>query len=268
MKFSGFVIGALSLMAFGERAEAKIICTYVMDAKTENSLVEDGDCKTRVTPASTFKVALSVIGYDAGFLKDEHHPQLDFQKGDPDWGGDAWKQKTDPVRWLKYSVVWYSQRITHALGEQKLHDYAVKLDYGNADFSGDPGEDNGLQRAWIMSSLKISPTEQVAFLKKLTDRSLPVSPQAMDLTMKVVEQFDAADGWVVHGKTGTAFPRKPDGSFDESHGYGWFVGWSEKNGRRLIFARLIQDDEKQADSPGVQARAFMLADLPKIAGQR
>jgi beta-lactamase class D len=42
---------------------------------------------------------------------------LAFKEGDPDWGGDNWRQPTDPTRWLKYSVVWYSQRITHALVE-------------------------------------------------------------------------------------------------------------------------------------------------------
>jgi beta-lactamase class D len=105
------------------------------------------------------------MGFDSGFLNDEHDPTLPFREGYVDWGGDVWKQPTDAVRWLKYSVVWFSQRITSALGEEKLRDYAMRFGYGNADFSGDPGKNNGLERAWIGSSLKISPLEQLARLR-------------------------------------------------------------------------------------------------------
>ena len=80
-----------------------------------------------MTPASTAKIAFAAMGYDAGFLKNEHDPTLPYKQGYVDWGGAAWRQPTDPVRWLKYSVVWFSQQVTHALGEMALHDYAAKL---------------------------------------------------------------------------------------------------------------------------------------------
>ena len=72
------------------------------------TLVEEGDCTGRVTPASTFKVPLAVMGFDAGVLTDAHAPVLTIRPGEPDWLGDAWRQPTDPTRWMKYSVVWYS----------------------------------------------------------------------------------------------------------------------------------------------------------------
>lgn len=245
-------------------AQAHTICTIVVDAGTGKTLVEDGDCKTRVTPASTFKMALAVIGYDTKFLKDAHTPTLPFKPGYPDFGGEAWKQPTDPVRWLKYSVVWYSQQITHALGESAVHDYLVKMHYGNADFSGDPGHDNGLERAWIASSLKISPEEQATFLSNLVNRKLPVSADAMDKAMQVVETTPIADGWTVHGKTGMAFPRKPDYTFDEEHPWGWFAGWAEKDGRSIVFARLVQDDRKMPGTAGNRTRDAMFSELPGL----
>ncbi|MEZ5781783.1 MAG: penicillin-binding transpeptidase domain-containing protein [Rhizobiaceae bacterium] len=143
-------------------AEATTVCTLVVDAKSGASLLEDGDCDTRVTPASTFKVPLAVIGFDSGFLKDSNHPRLAFRPGDPDWGGAAWRQDNTPANWMRYSVVWYSQRITHALGTEVLGRYTRALAYGNADFSGDAGFDNGLDRAWIASSLAVSPREQTS----------------------------------------------------------------------------------------------------------
>lgn len=245
-------------------AMAGTLCTIVADAADGRVLVEQGDCRTRVTPASTFKIPLALIGFDAGFLTGEHAPVLKTRAGDPDWGGEAWRQPTDPVRWLKYSVVWYSQRIAHALGEPTLHRYAQAFGFGNADLAGDPGQDNGLDRAWIMSSLKVSPLEQVVFLRKLVNRQLPVSSTATELTLKIVETFQAPDGTAVQGKTGSAFPRRVDGSFDEARAYGWFVGWTVGSGRRLVFARLTQDDRLETPSSGLRARDALLRDLPSL----
>jgi beta-lactamase class D len=228
-------------------------------------LLEQGDCRTRITPASTFKIALSLIGFDAGLLKDTHHPELPYKDGYVDWGGANWKQPTDPTRWLKYSVVWYSQILAHELGEPRLADYARRFDYGNADFSGDPGRDNGLDRAWIGSSLKISPFEQTVFLRKFLAGALPVSAYATEETRQIVEITPAPDGWDVHGKTGAAFPRSAEGVADEAHGYGWYVGWAVKDGRTLVFARLNQDEQKETVPAGWRARDQFIAALPGLA---
>ncbi|MGN6581807.1 MAG: class D beta-lactamase [Bordetella sp.] len=258
------LVFAAGLIGLQQVAQARTICTLVVDAGTGKTRFEQGDCATRVTPASTAKIAFAVMGYDAGFLKNEHDPILPYKQGYVDWGGQAWRQPTDPVRWLKYSVVWFSQQITHALGEKTLHRYALKLGYGNADFSGDPGRHNGLERAWIASSLKISPQEQVAFLSKLVNRQLPVSAHAIDMTLNIVEKHPVADGWIVHGKTGMAYPRKPDYTFDEDHPWGWFVGWAEKNGRTVVFARLVQDEKKIPDTAGNRTRDAMYSELPTL----
>lgn len=246
-------------------AEARTICTVVADADDGRVLLEDGDCRTRVTPASTFKVPLALMGFDSGLLTDAKAPVLPFRKGDPEWGGDAWRQDTDPTRWMKYSVVWYSQRLAHRLGADRLADYAKRFDFGNGDISGDPGRNNGLDRSWIMSSLTISPVEQTTFWRRLVHRDLPVSAHAFDETDAIVEAWPAEGGWTARGKTGSALPRKADGSFDESRSFGWFVGWAQKDARRVVFARLIQDERKEETSAGARARDALLKELPAIA---
>lgn len=245
--------------------EAATLCTMVADAESGQVLLKEGDCATRVTPASTFKVALAVIGFDSGFLKTKHDPVLKVRKGDPDWGGAEWKKPTDAERWLKYSVVWFSQRITHALGTDKVTAYAKSFHYGNADFSGDPGKNNGLDRAWIASSLKISPEEQISFLTKLAKRSLPAKPEAMDEALASMETFPTiATGWVVKGKTGMAYPRAADGTFDYAHPWGWFVGLAEKGERKIVFARLVQDEKKMPGSASHRARDGIFSLLPGL----
>ncbi len=236
----------------------------IAEAESGRVLVQEGECRERVTPASTFKIALAVMGYDAGFLKTESEPALPFKQGYVAWGGDPWRQPTDPTRWMRYSVVWFSQQIAKSLGAQKLHDYGVKLGYGNADFAGDPGKNNGLDRSWIGSSLKISPLEQVQFLRKLVTKTLPVSLQAQDKANAIVETFSAADGTLLQGKTGSAFPRKADGRQDRAHSFGWFVGWTKAENRALVFVRLIQDEQDFGGATGVRAREALLAEWPSL----
>lgn len=258
---------ALASFALPDAAAARTICALVADAENGATLLEQGDCHQRTTPASTFKIALAVIGFDVGVLKDGRHPEYMFRSGYVDWGGEAWRQPTDPTRWLKYSVVWYSQRIAHQLGAPRLEAFLRKFHYGNADMSGDPGQNNGLDRAWIGSSLKISPLEQMRFLRKLLAGELPVSRQAMAQTRAIIEKRSAGDGWEIFGKTGSAFPRGDDGEQDLDHGYGWFVGWAERDRRKLIFVRCDQDERREALPGGLRARDALIAEWPQLAAQ-
>ncbi len=248
-------------------SHAKPLCTAVLDVQMGRMIVEDGACDRRVTPASTFKIALAVMGYDAGFLIDESSPALPYKPGDPAWGGAAWKRTITPTLWMKDSVVWYSQRITRQLGSPRLRGYADAFGYGNADFAGDAGRDNGLERAWIGSSLAISPREQVTFLQRLVDRALPATPEAQRKAMALVEARQLDSGWMVRGKTGMAYPRRADGEFDRSRAFGWYVGWAEKGGRLLVFAHLIQDETALATPAGYRARDTFLRDLPRLAAE-
>jgi hypothetical protein len=50
------------------RAETLTICTAVADAASGKTLKQEGACDTRATSASTFKIAISLMGFDAGFL--------------------------------------------------------------------------------------------------------------------------------------------------------------------------------------------------------
>ena len=84
----GFVLAGLA----SSTVYARTICTVVADASTRQILVQQGDCSSRVTPASTFKIAISLMGFDSGFLKDAHAPRLPYRDGYVDWGGAAWRQ--------------------------------------------------------------------------------------------------------------------------------------------------------------------------------
>lgn len=242
-------------------AGAPLHCTALVDAASGQSLLRDGDCGVRVTPASTFNIAVSLMGYDSGFLQDQHAPKLPFKAGYADWN-PSWRRPMDPQDWIRYSAVWYAQQVTTQLGSRHFDRYVQSFGYGNGDTSGDPGRSNGLTFSWISSSLAISADEQTAFLRRLVRRELPVSALAHEMTARLLRLDDLPGGWRVYGKTGTASPVGADGRDDPAHAYGWFVGWASKGERTIVFAHLVQDQHLMAEAAGPRARAAFLRDLP------
>lgn len=262
---SALVIGVMSV-AGSAPTLARDLCTLIADAPSRAVIYQEGDCQTRVTPASTFKTPLAAMAFDAGILTSAQAPVLPFKPGYADWGGAAWQQDTDPQMWMANSNVWYSQRLAEMLGAERLARYARDFGFGNADFSGDPGQNNGLERAWISSSLRVSPMEQAGFVAALIEGKLPISPAAHAGTLSVVQKAGSVSGWDIFGKTGSAYPRQHNGQFDRARGWGWFVGWAQKDGRRVVFARLAQDTQREAVSGGLRARDALLRDWPDLIG--
>lgn len=250
--FRHVVIAAVSGVGAFSSAHSTELCTAIADAGTGKVLMQRGDCGRRVTPASTFKIAISLMGYDSSFLKDAHTPRLPFREGYLDWR-DNWKEATDPTKWMRDSVVWYSQQVTKSLGKERFAAYTSKFRYGNADVSGD-AENDGLTMSWIGSSLRISPLEQLTFLGKVVNRQLGVSQNAYEMTATLTTFGRLPGGWDINGKTGAA------------SGYGWYVGWASHGPRTFVFAHLIRKDETQAQATpaGVLARDGFIAEFPAL----
>ncbi len=240
-------------------------CTVILDAASGDVLNREGICDKRLNPFSTFKFPLALIGYDAGILSDEHTPAWDYK---PEFDAVKRDRKTvDPTIWEKDSVLWFSREITRRLGEEKFAAYVEKLGYGNTDVSGDAGKNNGLTHSWLKSSLKVSPDEQAQFVRSFLAGKLPVSGKAADMTMAVIPSFGAQGGWTVHGKTGSGRLGDDTGKANRNRPLGWFVGWAEKDGRKVVFARM-QVGTDSADSPkGPKVRDMFLKELPELMKQ-
>ncbi len=194
----------------------------------ENFLLIDGEsCETvlelgsdideRVTPCSTFKIALSLMGFDAGILEDETTPLWLFQEGYEEFL-PSWKHPQTPQSWMSNSCVWYSQLLAERLGSETFEQYLAALDYGNQDATG------GLTHAWLNSSLTISPREQIHFIHHLIHGTLPLSEHAMQMTKNLLFVEEWPLSWKLFGKTGSCSDR------------GWFVGWIENEEHFFPFA--------------------------------
>lgn len=267
-RFTGglFLAAGLGTLAPAGRAAAgggRIVCTLVRDLADGRDLFREGPCGQRFSPCSTFKFPLALMGFDSGVLKDAHDPVWDYR---PEFKSSMERQKitTDPTIWLRESIVWYSQEITRRLGMERFRAYVDGFGYGNRDLAGNPGRNDGLTQSWLGSSLEISTDEQVRLLSRFFARTLPVSGRACDLTLASMPVFEAEGGWTVRGKTGSGWLRDAAGATDRRRPLGWFMGWAEKGGRRVVFTRLEAGDRTLKGPGGPAARTVMLARLSSM----
>ncbi len=208
----------------------------LIDGKSSEVILERGDIDQRMSPCSTFKIPLGLMGYETGILKDEMHPILDFHEGYDDWL-PSWKTSHSPLSWMKHSCVWYSKNLSLKLGLTTIQNYLASFTYGNQSIATlvEPGP---LDPAWINSSLEISAKEQVHFLQKMLAKTLPISDHALGMTKALTFKEELGDGWKLFGKTGYSNSiNTPDGLYE----LGWFIGWIEKGDQIYIFAYNIQD---------------------------
>lgn len=258
--YSAFAISCVSSVPAS--AAEPVQCTVILDASSGQVLHREGGCDKAFAPQSTFKFPLAIMGYDAGVLQDANTPRWDYKA---EWKRPKREQKSvDPTIWEKDSIVWYSQEITRKLGKSKFGDYVRNFDYGNADVKGVPGRTDGLTESWLMSSLKISGDQQADFMRRFVTEKLSVSKAAYSNTKAIIPQFTAADGWTIHGKTGSGRIRDKAGKADGNNWLGWFVGWAEKGSQQVVFATLNVREWKSSEPISFATRDTLIAALPKI----
>nr|WP_206543554.1 penicillin-binding transpeptidase domain-containing protein [Pantoea dispersa] len=149
------------------------------------------------------------------------------------------------------------------MGQHRFEDYVKAFAYGNEDVSAVDVSAPGQNRVWVMSSLQISPVQQIGFLRKVVNRELHVNKHAYDMTDNITRYDVSVKGWTVHGKTGTGSPGK-NNQYDPHHAYGWYVGWATKGRKKIVFAKLIQDEQVLTPNAGLRARDEVLKQMSAV----
>ncbi|MGA2654822.1 MAG: class D beta-lactamase [Gammaproteobacteria bacterium] len=261
--FKYFTITLLLLIS--QAAFSNTQCFMVKNLNDNKIITAEGNCEERFTPASTFKIPLSLMGFDSAIFTSETKPTWAYEEkyAESAWG-EPCKVPQNPASWIKNSCVWYSQILTQKLGKEKFQHYVNAFNYGNKDVSGDIGKDDGLSRAWLGSSLKISPKEQVEFISNLLRNQLPVSNQSQTLTQHILYAEDLSNGWKMYGKTGMVYERDNEGIPNSERHIGWYVGWISKGDEQLVFAALIVDNQNQTESASMRAKQEAKQRLTKM----
>ena len=227
------------------RAETSFVA---LNAETNEIIAASGpDIDTRYSPCSTFKIALSLAGYDLGILKNEHEPVWLYDGSKAFF--ESHKTSQSPKTWMSFSVIWYSKVLAQQIGQSRLQSFLSQFAYGNQDLSGD-GSEEGYKAAHLSSSLQISPNGQVAFLKHIVNEDLPISAHAIQMTKEILFERAISDGRLF-GKTGSGFDSN-DGML------GWYVGWLESENGKYVFALLMKDLDA---FPSKEERQKLVIDL-------
>ncbi|WXR60521.1 BlaR1 family beta-lactam sensor/signal transducer [Peptostreptococcaceae bacterium AGR-M142] len=211
--------------------------------KDSYGVYNDNLCKKRVAPMSTFKIVIALIALEEGVLKDAfevipwNHTKYDFKE---------WNKNHNLKSSMKYSVNWFYEDISSKIGIENMKSYVEKLSYGNKNIIENK---NGF---WNESSFRISPIEQIYFLKDLYKYKLPFSKENIDSVKESVKLAQNKDA-ILFGKTGTTI-------IDDCDVNGWFVGWIEKNDNIYFFATNV---EAKDNANGLKAKEITLDILNK-----
>jgi beta-lactamase class D len=174
------------------------------------------------SPASTFKICNTLIGLETEVIKDENFviPWDSVTRQNSVWNKDH-----DLKTAFKNSNVWYYQELARRVNGKRMKFWLDKVNYGNADTSG------GIDKFWLSGGLRVSPEQQIDFLKRLHDNQLPFSPRALDIVKNIMIVKDTMD-YIIRAKTGWAD--------EEKRMVGWYVGYIEQADNTYYFANCIQ----------------------------
>ena len=173
----------------------------------------------RFIPASTFKIPNALIGLEVGSIADENEV---FK-----WDGKpkvraAWERDQTLATGMRDSVVWMFQEVARRTGRERMGEWMDRLEYGNRDIRG------GIDLFWLQGALRISAKEQVDFLRKLSEGSLPATQRSQRLVREALV-LERTREYTLYGKTGTSGSKRND--------VHWWVGWVERKGRTVaVFA--------------------------------
>ncbi len=182
-------------------------------------------------PASTFKICNSLIGLETGVIPDEHFVLK--------WDGvkrqvASWNADQDLQAAYKNSAVWYYQELARRVGGKRMKSWLDKAKYGNADTSG------GIDLFWLTGGLRVTPKEQLDFLKRLYQGQLPFSKRSIRIVEKIMIEEQAPD-YTLRTKTGW-------GEQGEEN-IGWYIGYLTTKDDIYFFATCIQKSRPDDNFP-------------------
>jgi len=204
-------------------------CVVVYDLKNDRTaLYNPKECNRGTVPASTFKICNSLIGLETGVLTDENHLIK--------WDGvkrrvDEWNQDQTLATAFQRSAFWYYQEVARRVGGQRMYDWLQKADYGNKDTTG------GIGQFWLEGGLRITPVQQIDFLKRLYLNKLPFSQRSMDIVKKIM-LAKQDKSYTLYAKTGWGF--------EGTAMVGWYVGYVETQSPNVYFfaTRITSPDRE------------------------
>jgi beta-lactamase class D len=207
--------------------------------------------ETPFLPASTYKIPNSLIALETGVIQND----VDVLTWDGIERGlladspiDEWNQDLNMRLAFKYSAIWFYQVLARKVGHQRMQDFVTKIQYGNQNIGGQ--ED--IDKFWLEGELRITPRQQIDFLRRFQQNDLPFTQKNIDL-VKDIAIVEETDNYVLRGKTGIAVSVTPQ--------IGWYVGYLEQNDNVYFFAINIDVVNEKDMAARLEVTKLCLQDL-------
>jgi len=168
-------------------------------------------------PASTFKIPNTLIALEEGVIKDQFEIIT--------WDGiervyAPWNSDQTLATAFARSCVWCFQRFAKKIGDSRYKQYLDEFDYGNKKTGKD------VATFWLEGDLRVSPSEQVNFLRKVYFEQLPVKRSNIKILKDIMLTEETAV-YKLRAKTGWKGQN------------GWYVGYVESSDEVWFFANYI-----------------------------
>ena len=191
----------------------------------------------RHSPCSTFKIPNTVFGLEHGFIKNKSFKLKYDSKKNPakNWWPAVWSKDHSLDTAIKNSVVWYYQEVARQIGKKAMQSFIEQSNYGNKDLT------SPIDQFWLGASLRISPEEQIQFLKKLFANEFNFSPKNISI-LKEILVWKILNKQTIYAKTG---------SCDQGNGLkgAWLVGFVESStNKNTYFAYYTEHKDFQTAS--------------------
>ena len=199
-------------------------------------------------PASTFKIANTLIGLETGVIDTGYIFKWKGEKRRlPEWEKNLKLREAFTV-----SCVPCYQELARKIGPDRMTDYLARLNYGSMDVH--PGN---LDLFWLEGNSRITPRQQVDFIWRLYTEKLPLKPAAMK-AVKSIMVNEITQEYTLSGKTGWAVRH--------GNNYGWFVGYLETKGKVYVVATLLEPRDQENIPDFIVARKVITLSAFRILG--
>ncbi len=167
-------------------------------------------CSRRMSPASTFKIFLSLVALESNVALDENLviPWNKIPTGNP-----AWEKDMNMREALTVSSEGYFKELAKKIGAVEIQKWLDTIRYGNKQIGQD------IERCWVNDTLLITPDEQVGFMKKLYFDKLPMSQRSQRIVRNMLLQEETTD-YKLYFKTGT--------KMNGTNSLVWLIGFIER----------------------------------------
>lgn len=194
---------------------------------------------TRYLPASTFKIFNALVAIETGVVSDDSTliKWDGIARSNPNWNKDLILRDA-----FRYSSYPHFMELARRIGRDTMQKYLDTVKYGNRKIGARPDS------FWLDNSLKISPDEELGFVKRLYFDQLPFRKGTQGVVRSMMLQ-EENNNYSLSYKTGWGFN-------EQGRSIGWLVGWIVENNHPYFFVLNIETPDRNLDISAVRLNIF------------